>query len=132
MKQFNAKAMILFFTLSMALFTADIEAKNNALDTSDTFHIYLVRHAEKDTEGYPNSKNPPLTKCGNTRAERLASMLANTAIQTIYSTEYLRTQRNSSSYGDKQNLPITSYNPRELTAFATRSSRNRNRTGGRA
>ena len=43
----------------------------NAQEADDIFTIYLVRHAEKEVSA-ENPKDPPLTSCGELRAESLA------------------------------------------------------------
>jgi len=81
---------------------------------SDNFTIYLVRHAEKQTEG----KNPRLTPCGKKRAEQLATLLSVANIKSIYSTSYQRTMSTAAPLSRKQNIAIKNYDPRELEQFA--------------
>jgi len=81
---------------------------------SDNFTLYLVRHAEKQTE----SKNPRLTQCGRERAEQLAKLLSETNIKSIYSTSYQRTMSTAAPLSRKQNIAIKNYDPRELAQFA--------------
>lgn len=52
--------------------------------------IILVRHAEKDTT--PGVEDPVLTEAGVTRALRLAVMLKDAGVDTIYSSEFRRTK----------------------------------------
>ena len=52
--------------------------------------IILVRHAEKDTT--PGVQDPALTEGGVTRAQRLAVMLKDAGVDTIYSSEFRRTK----------------------------------------
>ncbi|MFZ4771983.1 MAG: SixA phosphatase family protein [Ferruginibacter sp.] len=56
--------------------------------------IYLVRHAEKASDG---TNNPPLTIAGFKRAGDLARQLQHNAIQRIYVTQYQRTQLTADS-----------------------------------
>ena len=51
--------------------------------------VILTRHAEKATTP---PKDPPLNKAGNKRAEALATMLADSGVDAIYTTEFQRTQ----------------------------------------
>jgi phosphohistidine phosphatase SixA len=81
---------------------------------SDNFTFYLVRHAEKQTEG----KNPRLTQCGKERAEQLATLLSVANIKSIYSTSYQRTMSTAAPLSRKQNIAIKNYDPRELEQFA--------------
>ena len=54
--------------------------------------IFLVRHAEKvDDQG--KSKDPALSEAGRARAERLATLLKDAAITSVYVTEAKRTQQ---------------------------------------
>lgn len=58
-----------------------------------TTHIYLVRHAEKDTIN-PNDSNPNLMQPeGVTRASELARVLGQTGIDAVYSTNFNRTRQ---------------------------------------
>jgi len=81
---------------------------------SDNFTLYLVRHAEKQTE----SKNPQLTQCGKERAEQLATLLSVANIKSIYSTRYQRTMSTAAPLSRKHNIAIKNYDPRALEQFA--------------
>ena len=81
---------------------------------SDNFTLYLVRHAEKQTE----SSNPLLTSCGKERAEQLATLLSVANIKSVYSTSYQRTMSTAAPLSRKQNIAIKNYDPRELEQFA--------------
>ncbi len=52
--------------------------------------VIFTRHAEK---GATPPKDPPLTEAGQKRAEVLGSMLADSGVDTIYVTEFRRTQQ---------------------------------------
>jgi len=56
--------------------------------TTRTTVVFLVRHAEKGSEG----KDPPLTEAGTARAKCLAHMLADAGVTHLFATEYQRTQ----------------------------------------
>lgn len=77
---------------------------------SDNFTLYLVRHAEKQTD----SKNPPLTQCGKRRAKQLATLLGTANITSIYSTSYQRTMSTAAPLSNIKNIAIKNYNPRQL------------------
>ena len=64
---------------------------------SDNFTLYLVRHAEKQAD----SKNPPLTQCGEERAKQLASLLSKAQIKSVYSTNYQRTMSTATPLSKK-------------------------------
>lgn len=70
--------------------------------------VFLVRHAEKVTDG---SRNPALTEEGKERARKLAFMLKDANIGRIYSTDFIRTQKTVEVLAKKLNLAVKSYNP---------------------
>ncbi|KGJ97304.1 Phosphoglycerate mutase [Colwellia psychrerythraea] len=77
---------------------------------SDNFTLYLVRHAEKETE----NKNPALTQCGKERARQLAVLLSTANIKSIYSTSYQRTLSTAAPLSNKKNIAIKNYDPKQL------------------
>ena len=82
----------------------------------EPFSIFLVRHAEKDqTSG---SDDPGLSACGESRAQSIAGMLADVALDRVYSTDYKRTRDTASPIASAQQLEVSSYDPRELDEFA--------------
>lgn len=89
----------------------------NAQDGDEIFTIYLVRHAEKALST-DNPKDPPLTPCGQQRAESLASFLGEVSLDAIYSSEYTRTKSTAQPTATTKQLEVKIYNPRELNDFA--------------
>ncbi|MCH2213674.1 MAG: histidine phosphatase family protein [Flavobacteriales bacterium] len=84
---------------------------------SDTFTIYLVRHAEKDlSKGLPG--DPPLTQCGRERAKHLSEFLKDINIEAVYSTNYIRTMRTAAPTALDKNITIQEYNTTDLKKFA--------------
>ncbi|HBY87508.1 MAG TPA: histidine phosphatase family protein [Colwellia sp.] len=81
---------------------------------SDNFTLYLVRHAEKQTD----VKNPPLTQCGEERAKQLAILLSKAEIKSVYSTNYQRTMSTAAPLSNREKITIENYNPRELEQFS--------------
>ncbi|PKI17763.1 SixA phosphatase family protein [Colwellia sp. 12G3] len=81
---------------------------------SDNFTLYLVRHAEKQTD----SKNPALTQCGKERAKQLATLLSTANIKSIYSTSYQRTLSTAAPLSNAQKIAIKNYNPQQLEQFS--------------
>lgn len=77
--------------------------------------IYLVRHAEKQTDG---TKNPSLTQQGQQRAEKLAQMLKLNNIKRIFSTQYKRTMQTALPLSKQLKIDIEFYDPRKLLLFA--------------
>ena len=55
--------------------------------------ILLVRHAEKADEAAAKSKDPALSKAGQARAERLAVLLKDAGVSSVFVTEARRTQQ---------------------------------------
>ena len=81
---------------------------------SDNFTLYLVRHAEKQTD----VENPPLTQCGEERAKQLAILLSKAEIKSVYSTNYQRTMSTAAPLSSREKIAIENYNPRELEQFS--------------
>ena len=100
---------------SIALFISTTMSYQVA--ASDIYTVYLVRHADKDTSDKTN-RDPKLTVCGEQRANRLATMLKHIEINTIYSTDYKRTQATAAPVAQSKSLTVTSYNPRNLDSLA--------------
>lgn len=81
---------------------------------ANDYTIYLVRHAEKQTD----SSNPALTLCGQQRAEQLATILDTANIKAIYSTNYQRMLATAAPLSNKKNIIISHYNPKKLAQFS--------------
>jgi probable phosphoglycerate mutase len=77
--------------------------------------IYLVRHAEKETDG---SKDPALTVVGSQRAAHLAVLLKSADIQRIFSTDFIRTRKTAAPTAEVVGADIEIYDPQALEAFA--------------
>ena len=91
---------------------------------TDSYAIYLVRHAEKLTD----PKDPALTVCGNKRAEQLASLLSKTNVNAIYSTHYQRTMQTARPFAKQQKMVIRTYHPKELEQLALQLKHNKENT----
>jgi 2,3-bisphosphoglycerate-dependent phosphoglycerate mutase len=70
--------------------------------------VILIRHAEKVID--PNNNDPDLSPAGQARAQELARMFGDAGINTIYATQYKRTQQTVKPLADKLGLPITQVN----------------------
>ena len=66
----------------------------------------LVRHAEKGDDG---TKDPDLTEAGNTRANKLASILKKSEIDAIYSTAYKRTRNTVAPLATSKEISVADY-----------------------
>lgn len=84
--------------------------------------IYLVRHAEKVTDGgamvVDDPKDPPLTAAGAARAETLSELLMDAGITQVWSTDYTRTRDTAAPLAKALGLEVSLYDPRDLTGFA--------------
>ena len=70
--------------------------------------VILIRHAEKVID--PNNPDVDLSPAGQARAQELARMFGDAGINTIYATQYKRTQQTVKPLADKLGLPITQVN----------------------
>jgi len=76
--------------------------------------IYLTRHAEKAATG----TDPALTAEGQARATNIAATLKDAQVKHVYSTAYQRTQQTAQPLATYLGLPVKSYDPTQLAAFA--------------
>lgn len=83
-------------------------------DQTSTFTLYLMRHAEKESQ----QADPSLTIEGLARATAVANFLANKSIHSVYTTPYLRTQQTAEPLSRKLKKDSIEYNPRLLESFA--------------
>lgn len=98
--------------IALLAFQFSLKAQNN-----DVFSIYLVRHSEKDLTAV-NYTDPPLTPCGEERSERLSHFLKDVNIESIYSTDYTRTQSTAQPTAKAKNIEIEEYDSFDLEKFA--------------
>ena len=96
--------LLIFLLLSISLNAISAQESSN----STSHRIFLVRHAEKANEdGY----DPPLSKKGSKRAERLSVLLLDEGIGAIYSTNFIRTRSTAAPLATKLDIPIEIYDP---------------------
>lgn len=91
----------------------------------------LVRHAEKDTTAAGSTmmaSDPPLTKAGEARAQRLVEVLKNYKPDAVYSTNYIRTKNTVNPLAQKLALPVLIYNAKELNYFAEQLLKEKDKT----
>jgi phosphohistidine phosphatase SixA len=67
--------------------------------------VILVRHAEKKIE--PQNPDPDLTPEGAERAQEIAREFGGAGINTIFATQYKRTQETVKPLSDRIGVPIT-------------------------
>ncbi len=78
--------------------------------------IVLVRHAEK----VDDSRDAELSETGRARADVLAALLKDMKIDTIYSSDYIRTRDTARPLAEALGLDLELYNPGDLEALATK------------
>ncbi len=83
----------------------------------EMFTIYLARHAEKATVA-EDPTDPPLSACGEQRAEVLAIILKDVKLEHVYSTPYLRTRDTALPAAAAHGLKVEEYEPENLPAFS--------------
>ena len=77
------------FQILSLLLLALLNACTSTVESDNSYTLYLVRHAEKESDG---SRDPALTEAGKQRAEQLAIWLHDKNIQEIWSSDYHRTR----------------------------------------
>jgi phosphohistidine phosphatase SixA len=82
-------------------------------------NYYIVRHAEKETQGSNMSSDVPLSSNGKERAEALKNVLHNKKIKNIFSTNTIRTTATAKPTSDATGVNIDHYDPRD-TGFVAR------------
>jgi phosphohistidine phosphatase SixA len=98
---------VLFGLLSVAVLsapTAMAENEHKHGHSHEPSVIYLVRHAEKQT-----GRDPDLSVEGIARAKELARVLQNESIDTVFVTQYKRTQQTAAVVAEQQNSKVEQY-----------------------
>ena len=70
--------------------------------------IYIVRHAEKASEG----KDPGLTAQGESRARNIGTILAQAGITHIFSSPTTRTRATAAPLAERTGVTVETYDPR--------------------
>ncbi len=115
--------LALAFLILLSLFSvSDLIAYTD----QETFTIYLIRHSEKDlvTE---NPSDPPLTKCGIKRTDYLRSFFEDIDIESVYSTNYIRTKNTATPIASLKKTRIQYYEsdyPKVFSEFLLDSKQN--------
>ena len=99
----------------LVLFACCFIGNVSATDNDGTFTLYLVRHAEKQSDG---SADPGLTEIGRNRAGQLANWLQHKDITDIWSSDYIRTRDTAKPLAAKLGLDVGIYDPHDLPALA--------------
>ena len=109
---------ILVFAMLFAVFGAVILFAYFATFSRPLTTVILVRHAEKKIE--PDNPDPDLTPEGVARAQEIARMFAGAGINTIYATQYTRTQQTVKPLADRIGVPVTLINSRQTDELVSR------------
>jgi len=116
------KSLFRFNVLMLILFSAVLVDDVEALDDITT--IILVRHAEK----VDDSRDPELSDAGKLRAVKLAELLGSQTIDTIYSTDYIRTKDTCAPISAQKNIDVKLYDPRNIEHLDAMASDNAGKT----
>lgn len=106
MKSLSFISKYLILISIVTLFSSNLMAQSQYI---------LMRHAEKQKDV---GRDPKLTCAGLERAKRIAQLLENTQIDTIYSTDYHRTRMTVEPLAKLKQIEIKIYDPRKLEEFA--------------
>jgi broad specificity phosphatase PhoE len=115
--------LALAFLILLSLFSvSDLIAYTD----QETFTIYLIRHSEKDLVS-ENPSDPPLTKCGIKRTDYLRSFFEDIDIESVYSTNYIRTKNTAMPIASLKKTRIQYYEsdyPKVFSEFLLDSKQN--------
>ena len=108
------KTQALAFLIFLSFFSV-----NDLITHTDqeTFTIYLIRHSEKDLFS-ENQSDPPLTKCGIKRTDYLRSFFEDIDIESVYSTNYIRTKNTATPIASLKKTRIQYYKSDYPKAFS--------------
>ncbi|MBL30969.1 MAG: hypothetical protein CMC81_07015 [Flavobacteriaceae bacterium] len=102
-----------FFVFLLGL-TLIISCQDNLIRYKQKETIfYLIRHAEKDRSN-PENKDPSLTNKGIKRANNWASYFDTITLNSIYTTDYLRTKQTVFPVSKLKKITPKIYSPDEL------------------
>ncbi len=80
--------------------------------------VFVVRHAERADGGMMQMETDPgLSSAGQTRAAKLAAMLADSGVKAIYTTEFRRTQDTARPLASKLGLTIRKLSSKDTGAL---------------
>ena len=106
------KSLVILFLINLIFLSFDSMAQNDL----DERAIYIVRHAEKEI----NKDDPPLTKEGEKRAEKLREILKEKDIKSVYSSDKKRTRHTIIPFADEKGLHINIYDTDEHGELVTK------------
>lgn len=94
-----------FWALAILAILASLAAPVAAAPSGGAAVVFLVRHAEKSAD----SEDPALSAAGRRRASNLATLLADSGIEAVYSTDFARTLETASPLAAKRGLRVRLY-----------------------
>lgn len=110
---------IVVFAMLFAVFGAVVLFAYFATFSRPVTTVILVRHGEKNLDD-PNNQDPDLTLEGFARAQEIARMFSGAGINTIFATQYKRTQQTVKPLSDRTGVPVTLLNSKETDELVTR------------
>jgi len=93
---------------------------SSILLTSCARTYYVVRHAEKASQGPNMTSDVPLSDAGQQRALALREVLKDKKIDSIFSTNTIRTRSTAQATADLFKTTITNYGPMPNAEFIAR------------
>jgi 2,3-bisphosphoglycerate-dependent phosphoglycerate mutase len=104
---------VLVFSMLFALLGAVVVFGYFATFRRPVTTVILIRHAEKNIE--PNNPDPDLSPAGLARAQEIVRMFGDAGINTIYATQYKRTQQTVKPLADKLGLAVNQVNSKNTS-----------------
>jgi phosphohistidine phosphatase SixA len=109
-RRLTAAALVLL-TLTNAASATSVSAQQEPVV------VYLVRHAERAEDG---TNDPPISQAGQDRARLLADLLRDAGVTRLHTTDLKRTRQTGAPLAEALVLEMSTYDPRDLLAFAAR------------
>ena len=115
------RGLLAFSALSLALAAAPRDAAaqppgdDDAAVSQGPVVVYLVRHAEKASDG---TDDPPLSLAGKIRVMGLRQLLSEAALTHIHTTDFNRTRDTARPIAEEHGVDAAVYDPRELRMLA--------------
>ena len=94
-----------------------------AIESNDTYTLYLVRHAEKQLS---SDHDPDLNNAGKIRSHQLADWLQNKNIKDIWSSDYKRTRDTAKPLVTSLGIDLKIYDPGDQTVLVKKLTSSRN------
>ena len=77
--------------------------------------VFVVRHAERADTGMQAQTDPPLSAAGESRAQKLAGMLADAGVKDVFATEFKRTQDTAKPLAMKTGVAVEQVGSKDTT-----------------